>query len=102
MGKVEAEQAGSRIWNALSPSGRRSEWRQWVQRSRVGRHQSGSRRGRRGRKEAGSVSGKGVMWRFSTAQSLMAEIPTKQMGTKSPQGAYGLSGNALTIRPPGS
>lgn len=100
MGRVGAEQAGSRVWGALSPLGRRFEWRQWVQRNRVGRHQSESRRGRHVRKEADSASGKGVMWRFSTAQTLMAEFPTKQMGAKSPQGAYGLRRNALTIRPP--
>lgn len=71
-----------------------------MQRSRAGRHQSESRQGRCARKEADSVSGNGVMWRSSTAPTLMAEIPTKQMGTKSPQGACGLRGNALTIRPP--
>lgn len=66
----------------------------------MGKHQSESRWGRHTRKETDSVSGKGVMWRFSTAQTPMAEIPTKQMDTKSPQGACGLRGNALTIRPP--
>lgn len=66
----------------------------------MGKHRSESRRGRRTRKEADSVSGKGVMWRSSTAQTPMAEIPTKQVDTKSPRGACGLRENALTIRAP--
>lgn len=36
------------------------------------------------RKEADTMFGKGVMWRSSTAQTPMAEILTKQVGTKSP------------------
>lgn len=68
MGKVGAEQAGSSIWGALSPLGRRSERRQRVQRSRVGRHWCESRQGRQARKEAGSASGKWVMWRGGPPQ----------------------------------
>lgn len=71
MKKVGAKNSVSRVWGALSPLGRRSEGRQWVQRSRVGTLQSE----RSWRKDSDSVSGQGVM----------AEIPTKQMGTKSPQ-----------------
>lgn len=70
MKKVGTKNTGSRVWGALSPLGRRSEGRQWVQRNRVGSLQSESS----WRKESDSVSGKGMM----------TEIPTKQMDTMSP------------------